>query len=215
MALRHFLLLTVYAIAMAYVEAALVVDLRSVYYPANPLNLFPLAILSHRDLIIELVRELATVLMIGSVAWLAARQAARVFAAFAYLFGLWDIFYYVWLKVMIGWPVHWLQWDVLYLIPWPWFGPWLAPALVALLLVVWGAWAFLSSKPVRFARGARLAFGAGIALLLGAFLWTGWPLLPGGVAAFRGFVPEHFPWASFAAGYLLLSLSLPRAAAVR
>lgn len=208
---RNFVLLCVYAIAMAYVEAALVVDLRSVYYPGNPLSVFPLAVLSRRDLIIELVREFATLVMIGAVAWLAARQAMRVFAAFVYLFGVWDIFYYVWLKLMIGWPVHWLQWDILYLIPWPWFGPWITPVLVATLLAAWGAWALLSASEPRFTRGARVAFGAGIALVLAAFLWTGWPLLDGGDSAFKGFVPAHFPWALFAPGYALLALGLPRA----
>jgi hypothetical protein len=207
---RDFVLLSLYAIAMAYVEAALVVDLRSVYYPGNPLSVFPLAVLSRRDLIIELVRELATLVMLGAVAWLAARRAMRVFAAFAYLFGLWDIFYYVWLKLMIGWPVHWLQWDILYLIPWPWFGPWIAPALVAALLVAWSARALLSDSPLRFAPWGRFAFGAGIALVLAAFLWTGWPLLAGGETAFRGFVPRGFPWALFGPGYVLLALGLPR-----
>ena len=85
---RNILWLSLFAIAMAHVEAALVVHLRSLYYPDNPLAIFPLSLLSHRDLAIELARELATLVMIMSVALLAARGFVRIFAAFVYIFGL-------------------------------------------------------------------------------------------------------------------------------
>jgi hypothetical protein len=55
--------------------------------------------MSHRDLFIELGREVTTVAMILAVALLAARAFTPVFAAFVYVFGLWDVFYYVWLKL--------------------------------------------------------------------------------------------------------------------
>jgi len=97
--------LTVYAIAMANVEAVVMIYLRSVYYPDNPILIFPLAVLSQHDILIELVREFATLIMILGVTMLAARRLMAAFAAFVYVFGLWDIFYYVWLKFMIGWPV--------------------------------------------------------------------------------------------------------------
>lgn len=82
MSKRHIVWLTLFAIAMAQVEASLVVHLRTIYYPSNPQALFPLSILSHRDLGIEFIRELATVVMIGCVALLAASGFTRVFAAF-------------------------------------------------------------------------------------------------------------------------------------
>ena len=121
--------LTVYAICMANVEASLVVHLRTIYYPGNPVEIFPLSLLSHRDLFIELFRELATILMIFSVAVLSVREKHRQFGAFLFVFGLWDLFYYLWLKIIIGWPVRWLEWDVLFLIPWPWLAPWITAAL--------------------------------------------------------------------------------------
>lgn len=104
---------------MAHVEASLVVHLRSLYYPENPLALFPLSLLSHRDLAIELSRELATLVMIVSVSLPAVKGFTRIFAAFVYVFGLWGIAYYLWLKLMIDWPVNWFEWDALFLIPWP------------------------------------------------------------------------------------------------
>jgi len=209
--LRNVLLLSLFALAMAHVEAALVVHLRSLYYPADPLNVFPLVLLSHRDLAIELARESATVVMILTVALLAERGAGRVFAAFCYVFGLWDIGYYLWLKQMIGWPVAWLEWDVLFLIPWPWFGPWLAAALIALLLLGWGARVLLGNAVPVFGRGTLLLFAAGVLLALGAFLWPAVPLLAGGEQAFAGYRPSGFPWLVWLAGYLLMGLGLWRA----
>jgi hypothetical protein len=130
---RTLLWLTLFAIAMAYFEAALVVHLRHLYYPGNPQAIFPLQLMSHADLAMELGRELATVVMIITVALLAVRDNGRRFAAFVFLFGIWDLFYYAWLKVLIDWPQSWLEWDVLYLVPWIWLGPWITAALIALL----------------------------------------------------------------------------------
>ena len=111
--------LTAYAIATAHVEAALVIYLRRIHYADDPLTLFPLATLPNPDLAIELAREVATLVMIASVAFLYAKRGIRVFAAFLYVFGLWDIAYYGWLKVMLGWPTSWLEWDVLFLMERP------------------------------------------------------------------------------------------------
>ena len=209
--LRNVLLLSLFALAMAHVEAALVVHLRSLYYPADPLNVFPLVLLSHRDLAIELARESATVVMILTVALLAVRGAGRVFAAFCYVFGLWDIGYYLWLKQMIGWPVAWLEWDVLFLIPWPWFGPWLAAALIALLLLGWGARVLLGNAVPVMGRAMLLMFVSGALLALGAFVWPALPLLAGGEQAFAGYRPDGFPWLVWLGGYLLMGLGLWRA----
>ena len=50
----------------------------------------------------------------------------------------WDIFYYVFLKATIGWPSSIFEYDVLFLIPYPWIGPVIAPSLVALLMIIIG-----------------------------------------------------------------------------
>ena len=205
---RNMILLFLFAIAMAHVEAALVIHLRSLYYPDNPLSIFPLALLSHRDLAIELARELATVLMILTVALLAERTLMRGFAAFLFVFGLWDIFYYLWLKVMIGWPTSWFEWDVLFLIPWPWFGPWISPVLIALLFTLWGGWILLSPAGHRFTRATMTLFLLGTLLALASFLLPGAALLPGGEEAFRGYEPAGFSWGLFLTGYLFMLISL-------
>ncbi len=212
---RRLIWLTLFSIAMAHVEAALVVHLRTIYYADNPLEIFPLTILSQRDLNIELAREVATVVMILSVALLAEKSFTRVIAAFVYVFGLWDICYYIWLKHMIGWPQSWLEWDVLFLIPWPWFGPWIAPALIALMFVAWGGWTLYQKTHPCFAWDSTTLFMLGAALALATFLLPGVPLLAGGTDAFRNFTPVAFPWILFGVGYLLMLVALWRVSTKR
>jgi len=200
--------LAIYALAMGLVEAAIVIHLRHLYYPDNPLVIFPVRLLGNADLALELARELATVLMVAAVAALAARGALRVFAAFLFVFGLWDLGYYFWLKVFLGWPVDWLEWDTLFLIPWAWLGPWLAPALVALLFVVWGAGVLGSGRAGPLARGGLATFAAGAALALVAFLQPATGAILHGLEGFRGFVPGGFWWALFWPGLAGMSAGL-------
>ncbi|RPI60779.1 MAG: hypothetical protein EHM50_06790 [Lysobacterales bacterium] len=200
--------LTTYAIAMAHVEAALVIYLRRLYYAGDPLTLFPLEMLPNPDLAIELARELATLVMITAVAFLHAKRGWRVFAAFLYVFGLWDIAYYAWLKAMLGWPTSWLEWDVLFLIPWPWLGPWIAPVLAAAVFVIWGARTLLSSPAAPpLTRSALTAFAVGTAIVIGAFLVPGLTIITGAAPA-EGYRPGAFDWALFALGYAIMTAGL-------
>lgn len=206
---RRILLLTIFAVSMANVEAALVVYLRDIYYADNPLALFPLNTLSERDLSIEIVREIATLIMIFCVAVLSEKDPVRKFAAFTYVFGIWDIAYYVWLRQMIGWPMTWIEWDVLFLIPWPWFGPWITPVVIAIVLSIWGSVVLLSDVSPQFRIWQIATLLLGIAAVLVAFLAPGAPLLAGGVAAFRGYVPGGFWWPLYGTGVILMVAGLP------
>lgn len=202
--------MTFFAVSMALVEAALVIHLRTIYYGEDVVEVFPLKIFSTRDLNIELAREAATLVMIMSVALLAEKGFARVTAAFVYVFGVWDICYYGWLKAIIGWPQGWMEWDVLYLIPWPWFGPWLTAVLIALMFAIWGGWMLHRDTQVQFARAAIILFVLGAVLALAAFLLPAVPLLSGGADAFRNYTPVSFPWVPYGAGYLLMLAGLWR-----
>ena len=53
-------------------------------------------------------------------------------------FGVWDIWYYIFLRQITGWPSSLLDWDVLFLIPLPWWGPVIAPVSISLLLILGG-----------------------------------------------------------------------------
>lgn len=121
---------------MAYVEAMAVVYLRELLYPEGfsfPLKLIPLNLIA-----MELFRELASIVMLVVVAAIAGKKFWERFGYFIILFGTWDIFYYVWLKVTIDWPSSLFDWDILFLMPIPWIGPVIAPVLVALLMVITG-----------------------------------------------------------------------------
>jgi hypothetical protein len=124
---------TAYAVAMAYLESAIVVYLRRLYYPKG--FDFPLVIIDIPTMLIEVGRETATIVMLATVGVAAGRTRVGKWAYFLYLFGVWDIFYYVWLKVFLDWPASLFTWDVLFLIPVPWVGPVLAPVTVALTMI--------------------------------------------------------------------------------
>ena len=205
---RILIWLTLYAIAMAYVEAALVVHLRQLYYADNLQAIFPLQLLSHTDLAIELIREVATILMLVAVAFLADRDIGRRFAAFVYIFGVWDLGYYGFLKLLIDWPQAWLEWDVLFLLPWPWFGPWITPAVIALLFTGWGAWILLSDRQPRFNWFSASLFVGGAILGLTAFLLPAAGLLLQGEDAFQGYQPEYFAWSLYVPGLVGLTTGL-------
>jgi hypothetical protein len=128
-----------YAVAMAVVEAAVVVYLRALAPAAGPLAALQTA-LPQRILAIEVVREAATLVMLLAVAFLAGRSGWQRFLYFALAFGVWDLFYYIGLRVFIGWPPSLLTWDVLFLIPVPWIAPVLAPMVVSVGLIAGALW---------------------------------------------------------------------------
>lgn len=125
---------TLFAIAMGFLESAVVVYLREIYYPEG-FN-FPLKIMEAPVTYTELFREVATLVMLVSVSWLCAKVWIVRFAWFIYLFAIWDIFYYVFLWALLGWPESLLTWDLLFLIPTTWVGPVLAPVINSCTMIV-------------------------------------------------------------------------------
>jgi len=123
-----------FGICMAYIEAAVVVDLRMLYYPEGfYLSLKPMPL---NMVLIEVGREAATIFMLIAIGFIAGKSFWERFSYFIYSFGIWDIFYYIWLKVFLNWPPSLLTWDILYLIPAPWVAPVLAPVIVAFSMVI-------------------------------------------------------------------------------
>jgi hypothetical protein len=165
--LKRALWVAVYAVAMAAVESAVVVYLRELHAGAVPLSVLQYA-LPTRLLSIEVGREAATLVMLIALSALAGRNAWERLLYFALAFGVWDIFYYVWLWVFIGWPASLFTWDILFLIPVPWVGPVLAPVIVSLCLVAGSLW-LLRRPDVRLSRRAWLLATAGALLVLLSF----------------------------------------------
>jgi hypothetical protein len=153
---------------MAAVESAVVVYLRALHIGAVPLSVLQYE-LPTRLLGIEVVREAATLGMLLAVAAVAGRNAWQRLLYFALAFGVWDICYYVWLWVFIGWPPSLFTWDVLFLIPVPWIGPVLAPVAVSLCLVSGALW-FLNRPHERMSRRAWALATGGCLLVLLSFM---------------------------------------------
>jgi len=194
--MRRALWVALYAIAMAAVESAVVVYLRALHGGGAAA---PLSVLLHeipdRLVAIEVGREVATLVMLVAVAALAARSEWERFLHLALAFGVWDIFYYVWLWVFIGWPPSLLTWDVLFLIPVPWLGPVIAPVIVSLCLVGGSLW-LLSRPALRLSRRAwALAIVGGILVLLSFTIDYHYALVRTD--------PPRFRWELFLAGIVI------------
>lgn len=137
---RTYLALWIVGLTIGWFEAAIVVDLRALFYPNG--FTFPLAVMPNRLLGVEIVREACSLVLLAAIGWLAGRRRADRWGAFLLLFGIWDLMYYVVLKLVLDWPagLDLGTWDILFLIPLPWAGPIWAPALVAAEFVVIGTY---------------------------------------------------------------------------
>lgn len=158
---------TFFAISMAYLESAVVVYLREIYYPEG--FAFPLKIMDVPIAVTEIFREFATLVILGTIGLIAGRTRLEKFGIFIYAFGIWDIFYYIFLKLLIGWPESLLTWDILFLIPTTWVGPVLAPVINAITMVIFGGliWYFQSKDrliPIKGREWMMLAAGSVIVL---------------------------------------------------
>lgn len=130
------LLLLFFGISMGFLESIVVVYLRMLYYP-NGFKIYMYG-LPASVIHIEMFREIMTIVMLIIISVLTGEDKVRRFYYFIYLFGIWDIFYYVGLKVILNWPNSFFQWDILFLVPTPWMGPVLAPVIVSASLILYG-----------------------------------------------------------------------------
>lgn len=169
---KTWLWLTVFSIAMGFLETAVVVYLRELYYPEG--FRFPLAPIKPSVAITELLREAATLIMLLAVGILAGRTAAQRFSFAVFSFAIWDIFYYVFLWLLLGWPESLCTWDILFLIPVPWVGPVLAPVLISLTMTALAVLAVqMESRGyrVRFAGVEKSLWATGCVVVLASFTW--------------------------------------------
>ncbi len=160
------ILIILFALAMGYMESAVVVYLRALYYPRG--FAFPLKEMAAQLVMTELFREAATLIMLVIIGSIAAKERLHRFAWFLVAFGTWDIAYYLFLKLLIGWPGSLLTDDILFLLPTLWTGPVAAPVINSVTMILL-ATVILSrrkgSSPVY-----RLAGREWILLITGAFI---------------------------------------------
>ena len=194
----------VFAIAMAWVESASVYYLRALVDRIEPYQPNPLPI---NDALgyVELWREASTLAMLATVGMLAGRTWRRRIGYAALAFGAWDIFYYVFLRIMTGWPRTLLDWDILFLLPLPWWGPVIAPVSIAVLMIVWGTMATQSDDDAAEPRLTWALASTGIALALGVFMIDAWRAMPQGREAILQVLPTRFNWVPFLLALLLMA----------
>lgn len=193
-----------FAVAMAYLESAVVVYLQRAL-AMTPETLFPLR---GPDVVgdlaaIEVGREAATLVMLVAIGCLVGRRWADRLAWTAVAFGVWDVFYYIWLWVFIGWPHSPNTWDVLFLIPVPWAGPVWAPVAVSAALIGFGLAAAYQVSAGRMPRLGLLRGAGAVAgglLVVGSFMANAPALVDGGL-------PGWYPWPLFLAGMAVAALS--------
>ena len=199
--------MVVFATAMAWVESAVVFYLRTMIYRIDPYQPNPLPIIGSLGHV-ELVREAATLAMLLTVGMLAGRNWRSRLGYAAVAFGVWDICYYVFLRKMCGWPHSLLDWDILFLLPLPWWGPVLAPVLIALLMIAWGTLTCQVETTRSSWRSDATAWGinlVGTGLALYVFMADTIRVASQGVEALRNVLPARFNWPLFAFALLLMA----------
>lgn len=214
--------LSLFAAAMGFLETAVVVYLRELYYPRG-FN-FPLVVIPNRVAVVEFWREFATIIMLIGAGIMAGRSRLSRFACFLVAFAIWDLFYYIFLYVLIGWPQSLFTWDILFLIPVPWTGPVIAPCLVALGLLIFGACiVYYNDKLSRLTISAPqwLLLIAGVVIIILSFAWDYLSITTGSRSfiwtihantslfeEIKTYVPQQFNWLIFFTGLALCATGM-------
>ena len=222
--MKNFFALATFGVAMGFLEAVVVVYLRLLFYPEG--FAFPLRPMSPALLSIESLREISTIVMLITVSILAGSGFLRRFSFFLIIFGVWDIFYYVWLKALVNWPSTLLDWDVLFLIPVIWTGPVLAPVICSGTMIALGGYFLVllnKGYSVRMRRSEWFLMGIGTLLIFFTFVWDfAYLIIKEGFSSrfwslgadpefqsyVTAFVPSSYNWPLFIMGEVLILSAL-------
>lgn len=219
--LRTIINLTIFSVAMGYLECAVVIYLRRIYYPEG--FDFPLKPIEMNIGITEIIREAATLVMLVGAGILAGRTKTERFGFFLYSFAIWDIFYYGFLKLSIGWPASLLTWDILFLIPVTWVGPVIAPVINSLTMLVFAVMiSYFTDKNhntgINKPEWGLLIAGSLVMILsytLDYIRFMSWDPVSSGLSdqssiieRAAGYIPRSFSWWIFILGEILLLIAL-------
>jgi hypothetical protein len=173
---------TIFAIAMGFFESAIVIYLRQIVYPDG--FSFPLQPIPESLATTEILREAFSLLMLLSVGILTGESTITRFAYFIFSFALWDIFYYIFLKLLINWPESLFTMDILFLLPVTWIGPVITPVIVSGIMILLALLIlFFSSvnERVKFGTHELLIFITGSLIIIISF-----------IADYTKFILTHF-----------------------
>jgi hypothetical protein len=195
--------LTLFSIAMGFLEGAVVIYLRALYYPNG--FAFPLILMSDINALVELLREVATIVMLLGIGMLAGRTANQRLAFFLMSFAIWDIFYYVFLWLLLDWPQSIMEWDILFLVPVLWVGPVITPILVTITMLAL-AGALLKREPgLSKIEWSLIIVGSLVVVLSWTIEFQQFSISIGDVKnAVSTYVPQNFPWLIFFLGEAIL-----------
>ena len=186
---------------MAYVESATVVYIRRIYGISDLLLDIPAfdPVLAP----IEIGRELATLIMLLAVGYAVGKSLQTRVSYTFIIFGVWDIFYYIWLRCFIGWPNSLFETDLLFLIPLPWWGPVIAPMLIACLMVAGGILAVISEDEghkIKFSVPDWTTLIVGVLIMLYSFMEGALAIMPADVETLAQLRPTSFNWPIYILG---------------
>ena len=204
--LRHknLIIISLFAVAMAYLESAVVVYLRAMYGIEDLLRDINLA--PDMYTVIEIGREAATLVMLAAVGIIAGSTWPKKIGFFFLAFGIWDIFYYIWLYVFIQWPKSLFEWDILFLIPLPWWGPVIAPVLISILLISVG-YLLLSDAKFKITTIDWIIFVLSIIVLLYTFTEDSIQVILSGTGDLTQIRPTSFNWILFLIAFAAWALT--------
>ena len=187
--------LMAWGVLFGYMEAAVVVYLREIYYPEG--FAFPLVIIEGHIMLTEIIREAATLFIIWITVCMAYKRLQSRIAAYIVLFGIWDIFYYIFLKLLLNWPEKLNTWDILFLIPSPWVGPVWAPVLVSIGFIYAGISILIRNHQNHFLyfdnKFILLETSAALLIIISF-------MIPGS-SVIEQSLPTYFPWYLFLTGF--------------
>lgn len=205
-----------FSIAMGFMESAVVIYLRELYYKTG--FQFPLKPIDPKIAKVEFLRELATIIMLIGIGYTAGRNKLQRFAYFSLSFAIWDIFYYVFLYVFLGWPENLHTWDILFLIPFPWVGPVWAPCLISLLMIVGSLFAIYQiekNNAFKIPKSMWIFLTSGAMICIVSFMWDYLTITPinklwnisTGESLFTeisSYVPQTFNYTLFGIGFFTM-----------
>lgn len=208
---KRMIFVSLFGVAMAYMEAAVVVYLRRIN---TILEMVEFSVpLSPNIAWVEIGREFCTLLMILTVAWIAGTKLQSKIGYFIMIFGIWDIFYYLWLKILMNWPATLLDNDLLFLLPLPWWGPVIAPMLLALLMSLFGLGMVIGEvqgQRIKIHWPEGVAMVAGVLLCLYTFMADGLAGSSSSPLSLENHLPGPFQWTSYLSGLCLLIFAVWR-----
>ncbi|MCX6292591.1 MAG: hypothetical protein NT126_12650 [Bacteroidetes bacterium] len=206
---KTILWLVLFSISMAFLESAVVIYLRKIYYPDG--FKLPIRPIEPAIALVEILREASTLVMLVAVAILSGKTKIQRLASFLICFGTWDLFYYLYLKLFLTWPASILDPDILFLIPVPWIGPVLAPVILSLTMILLAVFLIRKERTASVIRRKDIfLLITGSLIIIFSFTFRFQEYMVTTADAGKEHFSTNFPWyfwIMFGAGWLMIAIT--------